>query len=84
MMKHRLSAIAVAALVALGACQGKKEAPAAGEPSGTASPVPDAPPPAISNPASPSPVGTDVGAVGTDATATAPRGDTSATAAAHP
>lgn len=57
-----------AAVVGFGACQGGGEA--AGEPEPPSGQVaPDRPAPAISNPSSPSPVGTDVGTVERDTSA---------------
>ncbi|HEV2148202.1 MAG TPA: hypothetical protein VGR37_12430 [Longimicrobiaceae bacterium] len=93
MQKNRLAIVAAAALLGLAGCQENKEAPATNElseaptreavtPAGA--PVPDAPAPAITDPASPTPEGTDVGAMGADATATVRTGDTAAVRAAHP
>lgn len=85
MPKNRLSIFAVAALVGLAACGGNQEEQQdEARESTTASPTGDAPPAAITNPASPAPIGTDVGTVGTDATAApATPGDT-AHQGAHP
>lgn len=57
-------ALAAAALLGLAACGQGEEAPAADAPEGRS--VPDRPAPAISDPASPAPVGTDVGTLERD------------------
>ena len=86
---------AAALLAALAACQENQEAPATNEPSEAPVPeattpgapgavVPDAAAPAISNPASPTPEGTDVGAMGSDATAAPLAGDTATAGRVHP
>lgn len=65
--RSRCSALALAALVGLAACQ------AGGDPSAAEKAdekvVPDRPAPAISDPASPSPVGTDIGTLERDTSA---------------
>jgi uncharacterized lipoprotein len=75
----------IAALVGLAACGGNQEEQQdEARESTTASPAGDAPPAAITNPASPAPIGTDVGAVGTDATAAPPTPGDTAHTGAHP
>jgi hypothetical protein len=83
MPKNRLPLLVIAALVGLTACGGGESEQGA-NPEVNTTPVPDAPAPAISNPASPSPTGTDVGAVGTDATAAPAPGDTAMGKGSHP
>jgi hypothetical protein len=87
MRKNGLFVFAVAALVGLAACGGgdtEQQAAPGENPEINTTPVPDQPAPAITNPASPSPTGTDVGATGNDATAAPAPGDTAAGRAAHP
>jgi len=95
MLKGRIVLATAALLAGLAACQENKEAPATNEPSeapvaeaitpgAPGAPVPDAPAPAISNPASPTPEGTDVGAMGADATAAPLPGDTATAGRVHP
>ncbi|MDP9348871.1 MAG: hypothetical protein M3P24_07005 [Gemmatimonadota bacterium] len=87
MRKNRLFTFALAALVGLAACGGgdsEQEADPGENPEINTTPVPDQPAPAITNPASPSPTGTDVGAVGNDVTTAPAPGDTAAGKASHP
>lgn len=85
MPKNRLSVVALAALIGLSACGGNQdEQQDEARESTTASPTGNAPPAAITNPASPAPIGTDVGAVGTDATAGPPTPGDTAHQGAHP
>ena len=67
MTRIRGTALALAMLAGLAACQG--ENPAVEAEPGEATTAPDRPAPAISNPASPAPVGTDVGSVERDTSA---------------
>jgi hypothetical protein len=82
MPKNHLSVVVLAALIGFSACGGNQEEQA--RESTTASPAGDAPPAAITNPASPAPIGTDVGTVGTDATAAPPTPGDTAHQGAHP
>lgn len=76
---------AIAALAGLAACGGnQEEQQEQARESTTASPAGDAPPAAITNRASPAPIGTDVGTVGTDATAAPPTPGDTAHQGAHP
>jgi hypothetical protein len=67
MNRFRRTALAVAIVAGLAACQGENPS-VEGDP-GEATTAPDRPAPAISNPGSPAPVGTDVGAVERDTAA---------------
>jgi hypothetical protein len=61
------TALALALLAAVCGCQ--SENPAVAEDSGEATIAPDRPAPALTNPGSPTPVGTDVGSVERDTSA---------------
>lgn len=86
MLKKSFSVAAVAALIGLGACGGGQDEQGVTEEDNVrTTPIStDAPPAAISDPASPPPIGTDVGAVGADATAAPATADTAAHTGAHP
>ncbi|CAN5807895.1 hypothetical protein BH20GEM3_BH20GEM3_14800 [soil metagenome] len=89
MSRNRRAIFAIVALVGIAACGGnqgerQQDQRDRARESTTASPTGDAPPAAITDPAAPPPIGTDVGAVGTDATAAPPTPGDTANLGAHP